>query len=157
MQAENDKNTQQNINVKRFFYFLSSCSMKWIQQIGSPPTKWDSNHDETQKKKKDEHNRVGQWHVITPPQISWQHVPPRCLLRLLSSSLSDSAVKCTCILMLVSPICQSAHSPIGENSASTTGMEQASRGLLLWQLSALQHQTPSITPTASTMSKAHTV
>lgn len=36
--------------------------------------------------------------------------------------LSDSALTCTCILMPLSPICQSAHSLMGESSVSTTGM-----------------------------------
>lgn len=91
----------------RIHFFFTSCSMRWIQQTGSSPTKGDSDQDETKKEK---WNRAGQRHVITSPQISWQHISPRCLLCTLSSALSDSAMTCTCILMLVSPICQSAPS-----------------------------------------------
>lgn len=71
---------------------------------------------------KEKRKKAGQWHVVTPAQISRQHIPPRCLLCLLSSSLSDSALTRTCILMSVSPICQSVRSPMGENRASATGI-----------------------------------
>lgn len=57
---------------------------------------------------------------------------------MLSSSQSDSALTCTCILMLLSPICQSAHFPMGENSGSTTGMEKVTSSCHICSTKSLQ-------------------
>lgn len=57
-------------------------------------------------------NRTGQRHVVLSPQISGQHIslrPRTCLW-----FRSDSALTCTCMLLPLSPICQSSPSLMGK-------------------------------------------
>lgn len=85
-----------------------------------------------QKKNYRKRNGAGQWLVVISPQISWQHISSRCLLCRQSSSPSDSALTCTCMLMPLSPICQSAHSLMGKKTARAL---QQCRRLPQWHLS----------------------
>lgn len=79
--------------------------------------------------------------MVLSPQISRQHISPRCLLCAPSSALSDSALTCACMLMPLSPICQSAHSLMGEkNSVSTTGMQKVTAMALVKRLYTKPHQ-----------------
>ena len=120
MQFENDKSTQHKMMSGYIFYSHHAVWDECNKQVHHQP----KGIRITTRPKKEKRNRAGQWHVVIPAQISWQHISPRCLHCMLSSSLSDSALTCTCILMRLSPICQSAHSPMGGNSVSTTGMEK---------------------------------
>lgn len=70
--------------------------------------------------------------MVISPQISRQHISPRRLLCTQSSSPSDSALTCTCMLMPLSPICQSARSLMGKK---TVRVLQQCRRLLQWHLS----------------------
>lgn len=66
------------------------------------------------------------------PQISRQHISPRRLLCTQASSPSDSAPTCTCMLMPLSPICQSARSLMGKK---TVRVLQECRRLPQWHSS----------------------
>lgn len=97
-------------------------------------------HREKKKNKKPrKQNGAGQWLVVISPQISRQHISPRCTQ---SSSPSDSALTCTCMLMPLSPICQSAHSLMGKKTVlqSTTAMQKVTAMALVKRLTAKPRQ-----------------
>lgn len=91
------------------------------------------------KKQNRKRNGAGQWLVVISPQISRQYISPRRLLCTQSSSPSDSALTCTCMLMPLSPICQSARSLMGKET-STTAMQKVTAMALVKRLTAKPRQ-----------------
>lgn len=116
MRFENDKNIQHTM-MSGYILYIMQHGMNVTNRFTTNQRGLESRQDQREKQKR----AGGVTCDNTTSDLMTTDPSEAFALRAELSSLSDSALAHPCILMPMSPICQSALSPMGENNLSVIG------------------------------------